>query len=227
MKIERPRSLKELVVDELRNRIIDNRLQLGAALSENTLAADLGMSKTPVREALQQLQQEGLVEVMPQKGSFVFRIEARQVEQISELRSILELAACALAIERNHETLVANMNVVMDEMQAAYDRDDTLAYQKLDGRFHQAFIDLCGNPFLTEAFSQIGFRIQALRSRLSRIADLNSRSISEHRQMLKHIEKPDVAALQTLLLAHINQTRSSYLQVLEEFKVNDGDLSSG
>ena len=89
MKIERPRSLKELVVDELRNRIIDNRIKLGASLSENALAADLGMSKTPVREALQQLRLEGLVEVLPQKGTYVFRIESEQVIQISQLCIIL------------------------------------------------------------------------------------------------------------------------------------------
>ncbi|MCO4319074.1 GntR family transcriptional regulator [Phyllobacterium sp. 21LDTY02-6] len=216
MKIERPRSLKELVVDELRSRIIDNKIQLGAALSENALAADLGMSKTPVREALQQLQLEGLVEVLPQRGSFVFRIAAEQVEQISELRTVLELAACRLAINRNHTSLVSQMSVVMEEMQAAYDRDDTVSYHKLDGAFHQVFIELCGNPFLVEAFSQVGFRTQALRSRLSRIADLNSRSVAEHRQMLTYVQRRDIPELQALLAAHIDQTRKSYLRVLEE-----------
>ena len=216
MKIERPRSLKELVVDELRNRIIDNRIKLGASLSENALAADLGMSKTPVREALQQLRLEGLVEVLPQKGTYVFRIEAEQVIQISQLRSILELAACGLAIEHNHEQLLATMTSLMDEMQQAYDRNDTVAYQKLDGRFHQAFIELCGNPFLGEAFSQIGFRIQALRSRLSNIADLNSRSVAEHRKMLGLVAAKDVAGLRDLLGTHIEETKMAYLQVIGE-----------
>jgi DNA-binding GntR family transcriptional regulator len=226
MKIERPRSLKELVVDELRSRIIDNRIQLGAALSENTLAADLGLSKTPVREALQQLQLEGLVEVLPQRGSFVFRIGVEQVEQISELRTVLELAACDLAIARNHGELVARMNAVMEEMQNAYDRDDTVSYHKLDGAYHQAFIELCGNPFLIEAFSQVGFRTQALRSRLSRIADLNSRSIAEHREMLDCVRSRDVPQLQALLAAHIDQTRLSYLRVLADHDLAGGDIAS-
>ena len=216
MKIERPRSLKELVVDELRNRIIDNRMRLGASLSENALAADLGMSKTPVREALQQLRLEGLVEVLPQKGTYVFRIEAEQVVQISELRSILELAACGLAIKHNHGALLGTMTSLMDEMQQAYDRNDTVAYQKLDGRYHQAFIELCGNPFLAEAFSQIGFRIQALRSRLSNIADLNSRSVAEHRKMLGLVAARDIAGLRDLLSAHIEETKTAYLQVIGE-----------
>jgi DNA-binding GntR family transcriptional regulator len=226
MKIERPRSLKELVVAELRSRIIDNRIQLGAALSENTLAADLGLSKTPVREALQQLRLEGLVEVLPQRGSFVFRIGAEQVTQISELRAVLENTACAMAITRNHAALVARMRAVMVEMQDAYDRDDTVSYHKLDGAYHQAFIDACDNPFLAEAYSQIGFRIQALRSRLSRIADLNSRSVAEHRRMLALVEHGDIAELQSLLSAHIDYTRDSYLRVLEEHDLSGGDLAS-
>src|SRR5690606_33916363 len=98
-----------------------------------TLAADMGLSKTPVREALQQLQLEGLVEVMAQKGTFVVRIGAEDVLQISELRKVLELAAIQLAIERNHEALVDIMSEIMVGMQLAYDTKDMVSYQKLDG----------------------------------------------------------------------------------------------
>ena len=145
MKLVRPKSLTELVVDELRTRIIDGRLRLGEALSENTLAAELGISKTPVSEALLQLKLERLVDVSPQRGTYVFR----------------------LAVERSHGALVARMSEIYSAMRAAFDADDTVAYRTLDGAYHQAMIDLCGNPFIRDAYSQVGFRIQALRSRLS------------------------------------------------------------
>ena len=90
MKITRPKSLTEMVVEELRKRIIDGRMQLGAALSENALAADLGISKTPVREALLQLKLERLVDVLPQRGTYVFRMAPDQVAMIRELREVLE-----------------------------------------------------------------------------------------------------------------------------------------
>jgi DNA-binding GntR family transcriptional regulator len=216
MKIERPKSLKELVVEELRTRIIDGRLNLGAALSENALAVELGMSKTPVREALQQLRLEGLVEVMPQRGTYVFRMAADQVVLISELRSILELAAIELAMARNHDRLVAAMTNLLEKMRAAYEIDDTVAYHKLDGDYHQAMIDLCANPYVVDAYSQIGFRIQALRSRLSNEAALNSRSLKDHVAMLALVKKRDATALRALLARHIEQTKSSYLSVLED-----------
>src|SRR5918994_571095 len=107
MKIARPKTLTEIVVHELRARIVDGRLRLGAALSENALAAEMGLSKTPVREALLQLKLERLVEVLPQRGTYVFRLAADQVVLISELREILEVAAARGALERNHPALVS------------------------------------------------------------------------------------------------------------------------
>jgi DNA-binding GntR family transcriptional regulator len=214
-KIARPKSLTELVVEELRTRIIDGRLRLGEALSENTLAADLGISKTPVREALLQLKLERLVEVLPQRGTYVFRVAPDQVVMISELREILEVAAAAAAVERNHGALTERMDAIFEEMRDAHDAANNVAYRTLDGEFHQAIIDLCGNGYIRDAYSQIGFRIQALRSRLSNDAELNRRSFRDHREMLKLVKSGDANALQRLLREHIRQTKQSYLDVLE------------
>jgi DNA-binding GntR family transcriptional regulator len=214
MKITRPKSLKELVVEELRTRIVDGRMRLGAGLSENALAAELGISKTPVREALQQLKLEGLVEVQPQRGTYVFRLAAEQVTMISELREILEVAAAAAAIERNHSALLARMTSIHEAMRAAYDAGDTAGYRARDGEYHQAIIDLSGNDYVRDAYGLIAFRIQALRSRLSNEAALNRLSMKDHRDMLRLVKARDIAGLQTLLRAHIQQTRRSYLDVL-------------
>ncbi|HLT77281.1 MAG TPA: GntR family transcriptional regulator [Ferrovibrio sp.] len=214
MKLIRPKSLKEMVADELRMRIIDGRLQLGAGLSENGLAAELGISKTPVREALLQLKQEGLVEVQPQRGTYVFRMAAEQVVMISELREILEVAAVEMAIRRNAGALTERMAELYGAMEQAYEADDPVGYRKLDGEYHEAIIELCGNPYIRSAYSQIGFCIQALRSRLSHEAQLNRLSIADHREMLRLVKAREVSALQALMRAHIQQTKQSYLDVL-------------
>lgn len=198
----------------MRKRIIDGRLRLGEALSENALAADLGISKTPVREALLQLKLERLVEILPQRGTYVFRVAPDQVVMISELREILEVAAAAAALERNHPALVTRMSRIFDAMSAAYASGDTVAYRTLDGEFHQAVIDLSGNSYIRDAYSQIGFRIQALRSRLSNDPELNRRSFRDHREMLKLVKARDAKAFQRLLREHIEQTKRSYLEVL-------------
>ncbi len=204
-----------MVAEEIRTRIIDGRIGLGAGLSENGLAAELGISKTPVREALMQLKQEGLVEVQPQRGTYVFRLAAEQVTMISELREILELAAIKAAMTRNHRDLVRRMTEIYDAMREAYEADDRLAYRKLDAEYHEAMVDLCGNPYIRSAYRQISFCIQALRSRLSTEAQLNKLSIADHREMLRLVKAKDGAGVQKLLRAHIHQTKQSYLDVLE------------
>ncbi len=204
-----------MVADEVRTRIIDGRIRLGAGLSEQSLAAELGISKTPVREALLQLKQEGLVQVQPQRGTYVFRLEAEQVTQISELREVLELAAAKSALQRNAPELIERMTELCTAMRSAYERDDRVAYRRLDGDYHDAIIDLCGNEYIRTAYRQISFCIAALRSRLSNEVALNKASLADHKEMLRLVRAGDGAALQKLMRAHINQTRQSYLDVLE------------
>ena len=182
MRIERPKSLTGLVVDELRARIIDGRLRLGEALSENVLAADLGISKTPVREALLQLKLERLVDVLPQRGTYVFRLARDEVVMISELREMLELPAAAAAIERNYAALVARMTEIYQDMSKAYRAGDNAGYRASDGELHQTIIDLCANPYLSNAYNQVGFRIQALRSRLADEMSLNRALVQRPRR---------------------------------------------
>ena len=220
MKIERPKSLTALVVGELRTRIVDGRLRLGEHLSENALAGELGLSKTPVREALLQLKSEGLVEVLPQRGTYVFRLEAADVEQVSALREILEIEAATAATKHNHALLVSRLSHVLRDMRAAYHARDKAAYRAIDGEFHRTLIDLCGNSYIKDAYGPIGLRIQALRSRLSDEAALNQLSFREHCDMLKLIRARDVSGLHKLLRAHIRQTARSYIDVL-------GRLQSG
>ncbi|HJZ44578.1 MAG TPA: GntR family transcriptional regulator, partial [Hyphomicrobiaceae bacterium] len=188
MKITRPKSLTALVVGELRARIVDGRLRLGEHLSENALAAELGISKTPVREALLQLKLDRLVDILPQRGTYVFRLGADDVVKVSELREILEVEAAAAAIRRNHGLLVARMSEVLRDMRKAYAAGDNAAYRTIDGEFHRTIIDLCGNSFISDAYGPIGLRIQALRSRLSDEAALNRLSFRDHCQMLKLIK---------------------------------------
>ncbi len=216
MVLVRPKSLKELTLDELRRRIIDGRIGFGEALSENALASELGVSKTPVREALMQLRAEGLVDIQPQRGTFVFRLAAEQVVAISELRAVLEVAAIGMAMQRGLAGLVAGMERLLAEMERAFAAGEIVAYRSLDGEYHQLMIAASGNDYLAEAYALISFRLQALRSRLSRDATLNQRSMDEHRQMLSLAKAGRAQALKTLLASHAGNTQSDYLALLED-----------
>jgi DNA-binding GntR family transcriptional regulator len=214
MAIQRPRSLTALVVDELRARIVDGRLRLGEHVSENALAAELGISKTPVREALLQLKLDRLVDILPQRGTYVFRLGPDDVLEVSELREVLEVEAAAIAMRRSRELLLSRMTPILRDMRKAYGAGDNVAYRALDGDFHRVIIEACQNSYIADAYAPIGLRIQALRSRLSDEAALNRLSFRDHCDMLKLIKAGEVAALQKLMRAHIRQTARSYIEVL-------------
>jgi DNA-binding GntR family transcriptional regulator len=211
---QQAKSLADLVVQELRTRILDGRLRLGESLSENTIAADLGFSKTPVREALLRLKMDRLVDVLPQRGSYVFQLSAEEVGMVSELREVLEVAAAAAAMKRNPLALADRMRAIVKEMRKAHSVSDKVTYATLDGRLHETIIDLCGNTYIVDAYGPVGFRVQALRSRLTDEETLNRRSLRDHCEMLRLVEAGQTAELQQLIRTHIHQTAQSSIEML-------------
>lgn len=214
MTITRPKSLRDLAVEELRRRIIDGRIELGRGLSENTLASELGISKTPIREALLHLKLEGLVDIQPQRGTFVFRMDAAQVKQLSTMREILELAAIETAAENDPAELADALTEVTGRMQRAIEAGDAALYRTLDGDFHQRIVDLAGNQYLADAFQGIAFQIQALRNRLSVDPVLNRTSLDEHEGIVRRIRDGRAGGARKLMRAHIRGTADRYIGIL-------------
>lgn len=214
--LERGPSLTEQAAEALRARIVGGALQPGEPLSEIALAAELGVSKTPVREALMQLKRDGLVEIHPQRGTFVFTMTAEQVRQLSEIRGILETAALDLAMVRNRPVLVRRWAGIVGEMRAALKEGDAAEYRALDGAFHRTFVELADNAYLLDAFGTIASRVQALRNRLSLEAELNRSSFADHVAFLKLARAGDRAGAAALLTRHIGWTRDHYVAGLGE-----------
>ena len=115
----RPKSLTDLAHDSIRQFIVGGELAMGAQLSEATLAAQLGISKTPVREALLRLRVDGLIEIQPQRGTFVFSLTPRQVEEICAFREVIEVSAVKLAMEARTPRLVGTLQANVREMSLA------------------------------------------------------------------------------------------------------------
>jgi len=209
--LKRSKSLTEQAADEIRARIVRGDLQLGAPLSENTLASVLGVSKTPIREALLQLKMEGLVSIQPQRGSFVFDMTAEEIVELGELRETLEVAALALAVKRNRLKLLADLRAIAAGMTKALEADDIAGYRNLDADFHQAFFDRCGNAFFVSCYQSFAFRVQALRVRLSIDAELNRRSFAEHSKIVELIADDRAAEAGALLSGHVQRTITDYV----------------
>lgn len=209
--LDRGPSLTDQAAQQIRDRIVRGEFQLGEPLSEIALATELGVSKTPVREALMVLKRQGLIEVHPQRGSFVFDMDANQVRKLSELREVLELAAMRMALANDRQALARQWTDIVKKMRKALDADDAELYRTLDGRFHMVLFELADNAYLLEAYELIAFRVQALRNRLSLAPSLNASSFEDHVRLAELIAGSEDGAAIDLMGQHIAATREHYL----------------
>lgn len=208
--LKRTKSLTEQAADEIRARIVRGDFPLGAPLSENTLAGELGVSKTPIREALLQLKMEGLVSIQPQRGSFVFDMTPQEIAKLSELRETLEVAALRLAVRRQGKALVATLEPIGAEMGRAIASNDLARYRALDAAFHQAIFDHCGNGFFSSCYQGFAFRIQALRVHLTAEPNFNGRSLGEHQRMIGLLADGQLEEACALLAIHVQSSATQY-----------------
>ena len=208
-------SLGERAAQTLRAKIVEGILELGAPLSETTLADELGISRPKVREALLRLQIEGLITTIPRRGSFVFRMSSDDVRQICELRAMLEIGATHLAMDRDALTLAKHLDSIVDKMRRALRRGDAQRYKLLDQDFHMGIVEHTSNVFLRKAYEAIAFQIQALRNRLSLNALLNEQSLSEHAAIAALVRSGDTARACAQMSSHITGTAVYYVEILE------------
>ncbi len=214
MRVERPRSLTALVVDQIRDLIVSGRLRLGEQLSENALAERLGVSRTPVREAFLRLETERLVEVRPQRGTFVFRCDLHDVRDICELRAILEAGALRLAIQRDRPWLLAALEGNLARADTA-ELSDAADYQPFDHEFHEIIVGASGNRQLIEAYGRIAGRIRALRYRLMRTLTQVASSQAAHREIVESVRANAADDAEVALRHHVYTSHRALVALFE------------
>lgn len=210
MTLTRPKSLRDLALEHLRDRIVGGDLKMGQALSERGISDELGVSKSPVREALAQLRDEGLVTIEPQKGARVFTLSEHEVDQICDFRQAIETAAFEIALNRNQEKLAKDMARIVKEMEAARKSGNEAKYLSLDTAFHQAIFQNCGNDYLSASYDRYVGKIGALRTHLSALPQHTELSFEEHVGLSEAVAGSDMPEIKRLLAAHIDRTRQTY-----------------
>jgi DNA-binding GntR family transcriptional regulator len=208
-KLDRPKSLTDLAVDRIRRAIIEGERTFGEPLSEASLAVGLGISKTPVREALLRLKMDGLVDVQPQRGTFVFVLEPDEVRELTAFREIIEIEALGLAMRRDCAPLVEALKANLARMPRKV--TDQRRVHALDTEFHETIVNACGNRYLLAAYALVGHRIEALRYRLPVGNEQVEHCQQNHARIVSRIAEGDVRRAQSLLREHIRSTEDSYL----------------
>lgn len=193
--------------DLIKNGIINRKLAPGIQLIEATVAEKLDISRTPVRNALKKLSNEGLIKTIPNKGSFVIQPTIEEIEQAFEMRLELELMAIKTIIMNAMEDDITNLEVLVDREAYAIGNRDILEYVNINKEFHMLIAHVSRNKFLiqfTEKIIDIINIFVLLYDVFNEVRPEDIKSIDEHRQIINAIKTKNKEALETLIKNHLN-----------------------
>lgn len=187
----------------IRRRILDNDMPAGTLMLEQELAALLGMSRTPVREALIRLENEGMVEVRPRHGMRVLPVSADDMEEIYGVLTALEAdAAAEIARKGLSASELAALQAAVAEMDEALARDDLAAWAKADERFHRVLIECCPNRRLRAVVYQFWDQAHRVRMLTLRLRDKPVASNEDHLALVEAIARGDAERAWTIHREH-------------------------
>jgi DNA-binding GntR family transcriptional regulator len=216
-----PQGAVERVYQAVRRRILDNVWPPGHQALEQTLALEMGVSRTPVREALIRLHNEGLLEVVPRHGMRVLPVSPADMAEIYAILTSLESLAAELAARRRPgAAALAPLEAACREMEAALAGDDLDAWAKADERFHLELVRLCGNRHLAEVVINFGDRAHRARMVTLRMRPRPTHSTKEHRAVVKAIRAGDAAKARDLHRARGERGAAELTAILQQFRLS-------
>jgi DNA-binding GntR family transcriptional regulator len=217
-----PTTLTETAYREIRRRILDNVWPPGTQVLEQQLSADLDMSRTPVREAMVRLQQEGLVEVVPRHGMRVLPVSAADMKDIYEMLAALETAAVELVVRRRPtEAELAPLIESTQAMSDALAADDLDAWARADERFHRHLVELAGNRLIVEAVQNCWDRAHRARMVTLRMRPKPEHSTREHLEVVDRIRRGDATGAFEAHRKHRERGSLELLAILDRHRLSN------
>lgn len=216
--------LNERAYVQLRRAIADMVLQPGEPLTEASLAEWLGIGRTPVREALKRLGDEGLVDAIPRKGYFVSKISARAAQEIYEMLEGLEGMAIKLAAERATPECIARLEEAVRQQQEALAREDLDAWIAADEAFHVAVLDMADNRRIRRIIEPLNAQLHRLRVFTIRLRPKPTRSTDTHAAQLAAIRAGDGRLARELLQEHRAYARRMMVDLIRQYVGVSGGL---
>ena len=213
-------SMVEAAYEQIRRRILDNDWPPGHRALEHEIAADLGMSRTPVRGAVLRLQNEGLVEVIPRHGMRVLPVSGKDMQEIYQILTALEcMAAELLAARKPGVKELAPLVDATKAMDKALKADDLAAWAAADERFHQHLVDLAGNRQLQATVLNYWDRAHRARMFSLRLRPRPVNSTKEHMAMVERLRAGDAEGAVRVTRAHRERARQELVAIFERFKL--------
>lgn len=212
--IESP-NLRQRVYEILKRAIIFQEIGPGQKIDEEGVAKQLGVSRTPIRESLCRLENEGIVKIIPRRGAFVVRHSKESIIEILLVREVLEGFAARLAVDHIDERAIEEMRSLFRDFSEANIRDRSKDYAQADLKFHTLIVKKSQNSWLMSIMNILNDHIQMLRLRTVALEGRPEHSLLEHRKIIEALEKGNSSLAESLMRRHIQNVRKSVLRNIE------------
>jgi DNA-binding GntR family transcriptional regulator len=183
--IERHQTLREKILESIREAILKGNLKPGEKVAEPELAERFGISRTPIREAFRQLETEGFLTVIPRKGAVVAALSKRDVQEFYAIKSILEGYAASLAATKLKDKELQKLENINNKMAKLAGEGDVKAFFKVHNEFHDVFVRASGNSKLFDLVQQMGLKFSRLRMASLSVEGRMHISVVEHEKLLE------------------------------------------
>lgn len=213
-------SMVDGAYQNMRRRILDNVWAPGYQALEQEIALQLGMSRTPVREALIRLANEGLVEVIPRRGMRVLPVSATDMKEIYEILTALEsMAAEMLAAHKPSDAELKPLVTATNAMEKALAKDDLDAWAAADESFHERLVHMAGNKMLADAVFSYWDRAHRARMFSLRLRPKPVNSTQEHMALVERLRQGDAAGASAVNREHRQRASRELLVIFERFRL--------
>ena len=209
-------NLRDQTYDIIKNMIIMREIEPGKKINEENIAREIQVSRTPIREALCRLENEGIVKIIPRRGAFVSELTETNVREILLIREVLEGLVVRLAIENMDEKTLEKLRKSLEKVSDLPEKNrDLINYTRSEVDFHSILLSASNNQMLKNMMEIVNAHLQIIRLRTVVIPERAQRTVKEHQQILKAIEKRDAVSAEQLMREHIRSVREVALKNIE------------
>ncbi len=209
LKLESYELLSQKVYHVLKNAIVRGDLAPNSKLILTEIAKSLGVSNTPIREAINKLVSEGLIKIIPNKGILVKEINIDDFQEILQVRAFLDGLIAKIASKKITDKEIGNMMKIIKKMENCVKKDDRLTYNDLDIQFHDFLLNITGNNKLKEIYNNLINQSNRFRLRTLKIPDRMGKSLKEHREIALEIKKRNPDGANRVSQKHIESISKS------------------
>jgi DNA-binding GntR family transcriptional regulator len=205
--IEQPKPMRKQIYEHLRDQILNHTITPSSRLVEAQIAKEVGISRTPIREALHLLEKDGFLESVPRVGYFVKNLDPDELEEIFEIRQVIETLVCARAVKHIDDASIQALENNIAQTEAALKNKSPHLFVKYDEEFHETLVKSAGSKHLFNLCQQLRRLMLRYRAASVRVIPSIKEALKGHKKIVACLKRRDDKGLQAEIVAHLNYSK--------------------